>query len=126
MNEKAIEEYKTLEEATNRARELNGIIKLDNGCLSNGTYAYHVKISRNNGKRIFLVIKNEDFVARKDWSELKEKTIKQIIEMREQGATYQAIAKKIGTNPTNVHKWYKQAKERLWKNIYQYHTYQNF
>lgn len=113
MNEKIIEEYKTLEKATNRARKLNGIIKLDNGCLSNGTYAYHVKISRNNGKRIFLVIKNEDFVARKDWAELKEKTIKQIIEMREQGATYQAIAKKIGTNPTNVHKWYKQAKERL-------------
>lgn len=113
MNEKVIEEYKTLEEATNRARELNGIIKLDNGTLSTGTYAYHVKITKSNGKRFFLVIKNEDFVARKDWSELKEKTIKQIIEMREQGATYQAIAKKIGTNPTNVHKWFKQAKERL-------------
>ena len=113
MNEKVIEEYKTLEEATNRARELNGIIKLDNGTLSTGTYAYHVKITRSNGKRFFLVIKNEDFVARKNWSKLKEKTIEQIIEMREHGATYQAIAKKIGTDPTNLHKWYKQAKERL-------------
>ena len=112
-DKEAIEKYKTLEEATNRARELNGIIKLDNGTLSTGTYAYHVKITKSNGKRFFLVIKNEDFVARKNWSELKEKTIEQIIEMREQGATYQAIAKKIGTDPTNVHKWYKQAKEGL-------------
>lgn len=42
MDEKIIEEYKTLEEATNRARELNGVIKLDSG-LSAGTYDYCVK-----------------------------------------------------------------------------------
>lgn len=112
MDEKVIEEYQNLEEAILRVRELNDVIKNPNG-LSIGTYAYCIKIYRNNGKRTYLIVENEGARTHKKVSVTKTEYIEEIIKMRELGIPYQIIADKIGTHPANVHHWYNEAKERL-------------
>jgi|GEM_PF-2789660 len=105
---KAIERYETLEEAVNRARELNNVIKLTGG-LSSGTYDYCIKIHRKNGKRSYSVEKSDEAFKDKKMkkSEVKGRT-KEIIEMRTQGLSYDKIAEEIGTHTSIVYELCKE------------------
>lgn len=105
----SIEKYKTLEEATNRARELNGIIKLAGG-LSAGTYDYCVKIHRNNGKRSYSVVKADEASKEKKLKKAEVKgRINEILEMRERKLSYDKIAEELGTHASVVYELYKEA-----------------
>lgn len=113
MDEKIIEEYKTLEEATNRARELNGVIRLDSG-LSAGTYDYCVKIHRNNGKRSYFVVKTVEAVKEKKLKKAEVKgRINEILKMRERKLSYDKIAEEIGTHVSVVYELHQKAMTEL-------------
>lgn len=105
----AIEKYETLEEAIDRTRELNGVIKLAGG-LSAGTYDYCIKIYRKNGKRSYSVVKTDE--AFKD-KKLKKSEVKgrinEILEMRERKLSYDKIAEELGTHASVVYELYKEA-----------------
>lgn len=114
MDEKIIEEYKTLEEATNRARNLNGVIKLDNGNYSSGTYAYCVKIHRKNGKRSYSVIKTDEATKEKKLKKAEVKgRINEILEMRERKVSYDKIAEELGTHASVVYELHQKAMSGL-------------
>lgn len=113
MDEKIIEEYKTLEEATNRARELNGVIKLDSG-LSAGTYDYCVKIHRKNGKRSYSAIKTDEATKEKKLKKAEVKgRINEILEMRERKLSYDKITEELGTHTSVVYELHQKAMSGL-------------
>lgn len=103
-----VETYKTLQEATNRARELNNIVKLSNGLLNTGTYDYCIKIHRENGKRFYTIVKNNDKDKKLKKEEVKGR-IKEILEMRGQGLSYDKIAEEIGTYSSVIYGLHREA-----------------
>ncbi|MCF0171610.1 MAG: hypothetical protein HUK04_07530 [Bacteroidaceae bacterium] len=111
LNKEAIEIYKTLEEAINKARELNGIIQLAGG-LSVGTYDYCIKIHRENGKRFYSIMRTDEALKDKKLkkAEVKGRT-KEIIKMRNKGFSYEKIAEEIGTHTSVVYTLYQEAIE---------------